>query len=119
MNRLTGKKNRLERRIKSVKKSIRPKTDRLRLVINRSNRNLRAQVIDDAKSVTICYAGTDEKQFGVSSNNKQAAKKLGEVIAKRAIEKGLKKVYLDRRGVLYHGKISEFANAAREHGLEF
>lgn len=119
MKRLKLKNSRHARRIKSVTKAIRPKSDRLRLVINRSNKNLRAQIVDDKKNATICYAGTDEKTFGGSSKNKEAAKKLGEMIAKRAIDKGVKKVYLDRRGVLYHGKIAEFANSAREHGLEF
>ena len=119
MNRLSLKKSRLDRRVKRVKKAIRPKSERLRLVINKSNKNLRAQIIDDEKKITICYAGTDQKDFSGSGKNKEAAKQLGEKLAKKAVEKGLKKVYLDRRGILYHGKIAEFANAAREHGLEF
>jgi len=119
MKRLVEKRERRQRRIKRVRKATRPKSDRLRLVVNRSNRNIRAQIIDDEKRVTLCYAGSDEKGFGKSACNKETAKKVGEAIAKKAVEKGIKKVYLDRRGILYHGRIAAFAEAARENGLEF
>ena len=119
MNRLKLKRKRMARRVRSVRKNTVPKTERLRLVINRSNKNLRVQIIDDVKKVTLCAAGTDEKSFGGQSRNKDAAKKLGELLAERALAKGIKQVYMDRRGVLYHGRLAAFADAAREKGLEF
>lgn len=119
MNRLEEKKQRHQRRVKRIKKATKPKGERMRLIVNKSNRNISAQIIDDAKQVTMCSAGSVEKGFAKAGNKKDAAKKVGEEIAKRAVKKGIKKVYLDRRGSLYHGRIVEFATAARENGLEF
>ncbi|MCB1175607.1 MAG: 50S ribosomal protein L18 [Leptospiraceae bacterium] len=119
MDRLKRKKIRQERRVKRVRKATTSKFGRMRLAVNRSNRNIRAQIIDDEKRITLCYAGTDQKDLGQSAKNKDAARKVGEAIAKAAAAKGIKQVYLDRRGQRYHGKILEFANAARENGLEF
>lgn len=119
MNRLQLKQRRLKRRIYRVRKAIQPKTARHRLVFNRSNRYLSAQLVDDATGVTLCSAATNEKGFAVQGKNKEAARKLGEVIAERASGKGIKQVVLDRRGILYHGRIAEFAAAARDKGLEF
>lgn len=119
MKRLVEKRERQKRRVRRVRKATRPKGERLRLIVNRSNRNIRAQIIDDVKSVTVCAAGSDEKGFGKSVCNKETARKVGAAIAKRAVEKGIKQVYLDRRGILYHGRIAAFAEAARENGLEF
>jgi len=119
MNRITQKKVRLQRRVNRVRFAIRSRHMRPRLVFNRTNRFLMVQVIDDEKGVTICSASTQEKDFSGSKKNKEAAKKLGEIIAKRAKEKGITKIVLDRRGRLYHGRIAEFAEAARSGGLEF
>ncbi|MCB1323924.1 MAG: 50S ribosomal protein L18 [Spirochaetales bacterium] len=119
MERLAHKRFRLRRRRVRVRQAIRPKTPRARLVVNRSNRNISAQIIDDIKGVTLCAATTSEKSFGGAARNKEAAKRLGELLAKRAVEKGVKQVVLDRRGMIYHGRIAAFAEAAREHGLEF
>jgi large subunit ribosomal protein L18 len=119
MNRLEEKRKRLGRRIRRVRHTIKPKTPRPRLVINRSNRFLAVQIVDDSTGRTLCQAATNEKSFAVKGKNKDAATKLGELIAARAAEKGVKKVVLDRRGALYHGKIAAFADAAREKGLEF
>ena len=122
MNRVAEKRVRLKRRVKRVRHQIRPKRIRAlrpRLVFNLSNKYIFAQVIDDATGKTLCSAATNEKSFALKGKNKEAAKQLGEVIAQRASEKGVKQVVLDRRGRLYHGKIAAFADAAREKGLEF
>ncbi len=119
MNRVQDKRARLRRRVTRVRHAIRPKTTRPRLVINRSNRFLAVQIIDDVSGKTLCAAATNEKSFPTKGKNKEAAKALGELIAQRAVDKGVKQVVLDRRGFLYHGKIAAFADAAREKGLEF
>lgn len=119
MNRVQDKRARLQRRVTRVRHAIRPKTTRPRLVVNRSNRFIAVQIIDDISGKTLCAAATNEKGFAKKGKNKDSAKALGELIAQRAAEKGVKKVVLDRRGFLYHGKIAAFADAAREKGLEF
>lgn len=119
MNRLETKRVRLARRKVRVSNAIKPKTPRPRLVINRSNRYLHCQVIDDLTGRTLCAASTSEKEFKLRDKNKEAAKLLGELIAERAVAKGVKQVVLDRRGIIYHGKVAAFADAAREKGLEF
>lgn len=96
--------------------------ERPRLVFNKTNKYLIAQVVDDKQGVTLAYATSYEKSFpetGGSRKNKKAAEEMGKIIAQRAIEKGVKQVMLDRSGMLYHGKIAAFADAAREVGLEF
>lgn len=123
MDRVSLKRRRLERRVTRVKRSIRTSPDRKRLLLNKSNRYLCAQIIDDETGRTLCHASTLEKGFAEavkgSKKNREAAAKLGEIIAKRALEHGIKKVAFDRRGRLYHGKIARFADQARESGLEF
>lgn len=91
-----------------------------RLNVFRSNKNIYAQLIDDEKGVTIVSASTLDKEFDLeSTSNIAAAQKVGELIAKRAVEKGYKKVVFDRGGYLYHGRVKALADAARENGLEF
>lgn len=119
MNRLAHKRMRLQRRTGRIARAVKPKAPRPRLVFNRSNKYLFVQVIDDLKGQTLCSAATNEKDFAQKGKNKEAAKALGELIARRAKDKGVTKVVLDRRGILYHGKIAAFAEAARETGLEF
>lgn len=122
MNRLTSKRERRSRRIKSFKFKINPTTDRMRVVFNRTNRYLSAQIIDDKKQETVVAANTMEKElekdFQDSRKNKEAAKKLAAVLAERAKQKGVTRVLLDRRGILYHGKVAEFADSLRENGME-
>jgi large subunit ribosomal protein L18 len=89
-------------------------TARPRLNVFRSNQHIYAQVIDDLKSVTIASASTLDKDLNID-----AAQKVGELVAKRAIEKGVKSVVFDRGGYLYHGRVKALAEAAREAGLEF
>ncbi len=119
MDRLLEKRTRLKRRVNRVKFAIRSRALRPRLVFNRSNRFLSVQLIDDSKGITICSATTAGKTFAGNKKNKDAAKKLGEILAQKAKEKGVQSVVFDRRGRLYHGRIAEFADAARKGGLEF
>ncbi|WP_102264863.1 50S ribosomal protein L18 [Mesobacillus jeotgali] len=92
---------------------------RPRLNVFRSNKHIYAQLIDDVKGVTLASASTLDKEINVEGNNLEAAKQIGELIAKRAVEKGYKSVVFDRGGYLYHGRIQALADAARENGLEF
>ncbi|MCD7835656.1 MAG: 50S ribosomal protein L18 [Lachnospiraceae bacterium] len=96
--------------------------ERPRLAVFRSNNHMYAQVIDDTVGNTIVSASTLEKDIKAElekTNNVDAAAYLGTVIAKRAIEKGIKEVVFDRGGFIYQGKIAALADAAREAGLEF
>lgn len=93
---------------------------RPRLNVFRSNQHIYAQLIDDVKGVTLASASTLDKEFGTeATSNAAAAQKVGELIAKRAIEKGYKTVVFDRGGYLFHGRVKALADAARENGLEF
>jgi large subunit ribosomal protein L18 len=109
-----------KRRHARVRKKIFGTAERPRLNVFRSNKHIYAQIIDDMKAVTIVSASTLDKEFDLeSTGNIEAAKKVGELVAKRALEKGIKKVVFDRGGYLYHGRIKALADAAREAGLEF
>ena len=90
-----------------------------RLVVYRSNAHISAQIIDDEKGVTLVSANSYEKDFGGLGSNKAAARKVGETIAKRALEKGIDAVVFDRGGYIYHGRVSELAQGARDGGLKF
>lgn len=96
--------------------------ERPRLNVYRSTNNIYVQVIDDSKGYTIVSASTLDKELKPqleSTGNKEAAKAVGELIAKRALAKGVSEVVFDRGGYLYHGRIKELAEAAREAGLKF
>ena len=96
--------------------------ERPRLAVFRSNNHMYAQIIDDTVGNTLVSASTLEKEIKSElekTNNVDAAAYLGTVIAKRAIEKGIKEVVFDRGGFIYQGKIAALADAAREAGLEF
>ena len=93
---------------------------RPRLNVFRSNKHIYAQLIDDVNGVTLASASTLEKDLTVdSSSNTDAAVKIGELVAKRAVEKGVTEVVFDRGGYLYHGRVQALADAARENGLKF
>ena len=95
---------------------------RPRLAVFRSNNHMYAQIIDDTVGNTLVSASTLEKEVKAEiekTNNVDAAAYLGTVIAKRAIEKGIKEVVFDRGGFVYQGKVAALADAAREAGLEF
>ena len=96
--------------------------ERPRLAVFRSNNHMYAQIIDDTVGKTLVAASTLEKDVKAElekTNNVDAAAYLGTVIAKKAIEKGIKEVVFDRGGFIYQGKIAALAEAAREAGLEF
>ncbi|CEE00006.1 MULTISPECIES: 50S ribosomal protein L18 [Bacillaceae] len=94
--------------------------ERPRLTVFRSNKHIYAQLIDDTKGVTVASASTLDKEINLeSTSNIEAAAKVGELVAKRALEKGYKSVVFDRSGYLYHGRIQALADSARETGLEF
>ncbi len=90
-----------------------------RLNVFRSLNHIYAQVIDDVKGVTLAAASSVEKDFGAAGGNKAAARKVGELVAKRALEKGIETVVFDRGGYIYHGRVQELAEGAREGGLKF
>ena len=93
---------------------------RPRLNVFRSNKHIYAQLVDDVKGVTLASASTLDKEVSLeSTGNVDAAVKVGELVAKRAVEKGIKSVVFDRGGYLYHGRVKALADAARENGLEF
>ncbi|MBN8436155.1 50S ribosomal protein L18 [Priestia aryabhattai] len=93
---------------------------RPRLNVYRSNQHIYAQVIDDLNSVTIASASTLDKDLSLEgTSNVEAATKVGELVAKRAVENGVKEVVFDRGGYLYHGRVKALADAAREAGLQF
>lgn len=90
-----------------------------RLCVYKSLTNIYAQIIDDTKGVTLVSASTLDKEVKTKGSNIAAAKEVGTLIAKRAIEKKISNVVFDRGGNIYHGKIKELADAAREAGLKF
>ena len=113
--------NRLQRH-KRVRRKITGTTQRPRLCVFRSSNNIYAQIIDDANRVTFTAASSLDAEVKGAVNhggNKEAAKMVGEMIAKRAIEKGITEVVFDRGGYLYHGRVQVLAEAAREAGLKF
>lgn len=111
-----------ERRHERIRKHISGTAQKPRLAVFRSNSHMYAQLIDDAAGITICAASTVDKELKgelEATWNVEAAKKVGELIAKRAVDKGVKEVVFDRGGFIYHGKIKALADAAREAGLQF
>ncbi|GAA0470251.1 50S ribosomal protein L18 [Alkalibacillus silvisoli] len=103
-----------------VRRNLTGTSERPRLNVYRSNKHIYAQLIDDLASQTVASASTVDKEFnGESTGSVEAAKQVGELVAKRATEKGYKSVVFDRGGYLYHGRVEALAEAAREAGLEF
>ena len=107
------------RRHKRVRAKISGTAARPRLNVFRSNANIYAQIIDDENGVTLLSASTLDKDFDGYGGNKEAAKAVGTMIAKKAAEKGITEVVFDRGGYVYHGRVKELAEAAREGGLKF
>ena len=108
-----------ERRHLRVRRKVSGTTECPRLCVYRSNKNLFVQVVDDTKGITLAQASTLDKEVKEKHANKVAAKEVGALIAKRALEKNIKTVVYDRGGYVYHGVVKELAEAAREAGLEF
>lgn len=118
-----SKNSRNDRRVKRhlrVRKNLIGTPEKPRLCVFRSNKNISAQIIDDVNGNTLVSASTLEKDLkGENGGNKEAAKKVGELIARRALDKGIENVAFDRGGFLYHGRVKELAEGAREAGLKF
>ena len=115
----TDRKFERTRRHIRVRRKISGTADRPRLCVYRSNTNIYAQIIDDVAGNTLVSASTLDKEVKTKHANKDAAKEVGTLIAKRATEKKIKSVVFDRSGYIYHGVVKELAEAAREGGLEF
>ncbi|WP_050698907.1 MULTISPECIES: 50S ribosomal protein L18 [Eubacteriales] len=118
VNKADTNKARLNRH-KRVRGKISGTAECPRLNVFRSTTNIYAQIIDDVKGVTLVAASSLDKEFNGNGGNKEAAKKVGELIAKRAAEKGISKVVFDRGGYIFHGRVKELAEGAREGGLKF
>ena len=102
-----------------VRAKISGTPERPRLNVFRSNANIYAQIIDDVAGVTLVSASTLEKSFEGAAGNKEAARKVGMALAERAKAKGIESVVFDRGGYVYHGRVQELAEGAREGGLKF
>lgn len=107
------------KRHKRVRSKVSGTPERPRLNVFRSEQHIYAQIIDDVSMTTICAASSVEKDFKGSGSNKEGAKKVGQMIAERAKAKGIDTVVFDRGGFVYHGRIKELAEGAREGGLNF
>jgi large subunit ribosomal protein L18 len=110
------------RRHERIRKEVSGTPERPRLSVYRSLNHMYAQIIDDSRGNTLVAASTLDKDLSGEKGHKgnmNMAKKVGALIAKRALEKGLKKVVFDRGGYLYHGRVKALAEGAREAGLEF
>ena len=101
------------------RKRIQGTSERPRLTVFRSVSHIYAQVIDDARGVTVASASSNEKDAKVTGGNLTGAKEIGRRVAERAKEKGITQVVFDRGGYIYHGRVKALADAAREAGLEF
>lgn len=107
------------KRHKRVRAKISGTPQRPRLNVFRSTNNIYAQLIDDVNGVTLASASTLDKEIDGKGNNKEAAYKVGILIAKRALEKQINDVVFDRGGYIFHGRVKELAQGAREGGLKF
>lgn len=115
----TNRKFERTRRHIRVRRKISGTNERPRLCVYRSNTNLYVQIIDDVAGTTLAQASTLDKEIKTKHANKEAAKEVGKLIAKRGAEKNIKDVVFDRGGYIYHGVVKELAEAAREGGLKF
>ena len=120
---MVSKKSRNETRQKRhlrIRKNVSGTTAVPRLNVYRSNTNIYAQVIDDTKGVTLVSASSNDKELKIANgSNIEAAKQVGALVAKRALEQSITAVVFDRGGYLYHGRVKALAEAAREAGLKF
>ncbi len=110
------------KRTRRIRSQIAGNTQRHRLTVFRSNKNIYAQIIDDIRGITLVQASTMDKDFSTKSDapfNKDVAREVGKRLAARAKEKNIDKVVFDRGPYLYHGKVKALADGARESGLEF
>jgi len=113
----TERRNRIKSRVKKV---ISGTAERPRLSVFRSNKQIYAQLVDDINATTLVAAGSTEKEIVSEQGNKsEKAAMVGKLIAKKAKDAGFEKVVFDRSGYLYHGRVKQLADAAREGGLKF
>jgi len=114
LNTIERKKFRVRKKLKSVS------NDRFRLSVSRSAKNISAQIIDDAKNITLVSASSIDKEIkGKKKNKSELSSIVAEVLAKKASEKNIKKVYFDRGVFKYHGRVKIFAETLRKNGMEF
>jgi large subunit ribosomal protein L18 len=120
---VVGKKSRNDTRKKRhlrIRKNVKGTAASPRLNVFRSNAHIYAQVIDDVQGITLVSASSNDKELKLENgSNIEAAKQVGTLVAKRALEKNVEKVVFDRGGYLYHGRVKALADAAREAGLKF
>ena len=113
--------SRLKRK-KRIRKNIFGNQDRPRMSVFRSTKHIYAQIIDDTKGITLVSASTLDKEYlenKVEGKKVDIAKAVGNLIGKRALDKGIKQVVFDRNGFLYHGRVKSLSDGAREAGLNF
>ena len=114
LNNIDRKKFRVRKKLKKVSK------DRYRLRVSRSSKNISAQIIDDLKNVTLVSASSIDKDIkGQKKNKSELSTIVAEVLAKKANEKNIKKIYFDRGIFKYHGRVKIFAETLRKNGMEF
>ncbi|WP_252315870.1 50S ribosomal protein L18 [Sinobaca sp. H24] len=109
-----------KKRHMSIRRKIKGTSERPRLNVFRSSKHIYVQLIDDVKGATLVAASTTEKELNIENGgNIEAAKTIGELVAKRAKDKGYENVVFDRGGFIYHGRVQALADSARENGLKF
>ena len=118
VKKLDSNKARLKRH-RRVRAKISGTPERPRLNVFRSAKHIYAQIIDDVNGTTLVSASTMDKDLEGFGGNKEAAAKVGKAVAVKALEKGISEVVFDRSGYLYHGRVKELAEGAREGGLKF
>lgn len=107
------------KRHRRVRVKISGTAQRPRLNVFRSSKHIYAQIVDDVQGVTLVAASSLEPGFEGGGSNKEGARKVGQAVAKKAVEKGITEVVFDRGGYIYHGRVQELAEGARECGLKF
>ncbi len=118
VSRVDTNKKRIKRH-KRVRGKIFGTAQKPRLCVFRSLKNIYAQVIDDENGKTLASASSLDKEFNQYGGNKEAAKLVGQAVAKAALDKGITEVVFDRGGYIFHGRVQELAEGAREAGLKF
>jgi large subunit ribosomal protein L18 len=114
LNTIDRKRLRVRKKLKSVSK------DRFRLTVSRSTKNISAQIIDDTKNITLVSASSIDKEIKAQKKNKSELSTIvAEMLAKKANEKNIKKIYFDRGIYKYHGRVKIFAETLRKNGMEF
>ena len=107
------------RRKLRIRKKISGTPERPRLTVFRSNKQIYAQVVDDAAGATLAQAGSLKIETSDEANKSQVAEQVGQAIAQACLDKGIKQVVFDRNGYIYHGRVKALAEGARKGGLEF